>query len=272
MGLVSTKGSRVKQFVAVTRQHGLREALLRAVSYGWRRWTSRLRNPYVDFLLSSPRQFPLRSKVLRYFRKIDQNVSCAHLPHELLVLADEVLRLPSSRVGEIIECGVFKGGSTCKLSVVARLAGRRLLACDSFAGLPQPKDYDAVHTCGGCTEQYRAGDYAGTLDEVRANVRRYGEEDCVRFICGWFQETLPALRNERFVLVFLDVDLHESLVCCIRNLWPALEPGGKLFTHEANHDVIIKAFTDREFWLREFGEEPPAFVRVGFLGYVQKPG
>jgi hypothetical protein len=64
---------------------------------------------------------------------------------------------------------------------------------------------------------YERGDFAGSLDEVRNNIRKAGAIDCCRFVSGWFDKTLPMFSRE-IVLVYIDVDLETSPDVCMRNL------------------------------------------------------
>ena len=229
------------------------------------------------FLIRHPRQLRQRIYILKRFKAIHKKVTCAHSNAELLHIADEILRTPLR--GDIIECGVYKGGSTCKLSIVTKLTGKKLYACDSFKGLPKSSKMDEEHICiNGTKEIYHEGDYSGTIDEVHQNLVNYGEPDVVELVPGWFQETLPRMSDKEFSLVFVDVDLYDSLTTCIENLWPSLQRGGKFFTHEAHHMFTIKAFTDKVFWKQKLGAAPPKFIGAGkgisrtkpCLGYLMK--
>ena len=95
--------------------------------------------------------------------------------------------------GDLIETGVWRGGSTILMRGVLQALGdaeRRVWVADSFEGLPVP---DA--------ERYPADeglDWSGVgvlkvdADAVRANFARYGLlDDRVRFLEGWFSDTLP---------------------------------------------------------------------------------
>lgn len=270
-----------RRFIQVAKDTGFRRALLSASAYGINLLRSRAN--YIRFALRSrsPQQLRQRIEILRRFRTIHKSVHCAHSEDELLFIADEILRIPSDRGGDIIECGVYKGGSTCKLSVVAKLVGRRVIACDSFLGLPRPKDFDATHVhSNGIVEVYEEADYLGSLDEVYTNLSRFGEPSVVSLVPGWFHESLPRLRrDQKFVCIFLDVDLQESIVCCLQNLWPRLQVGCKLFTHEAHHELTVKVFSDEAFWRTNFGHDLPPFIGAGTglgptmpaLGHVEKP-
>jgi hypothetical protein len=229
--------------------------------------------------MKRPEQITARYIILKKFRQIHKCLPCAHSEVELLHIADEILRVPSNVKGDIIECGVWKGGSTCKLSIVAKMTRRKLIACDSFEGLPEPEEHDRVHVhSNGYVEIYKKGDFASSIEEVKANLHKFGEPESVELVKGWFNETLPKLRNRRAILVFIDVDLQESIKCCLENLWPILVKEGKFFTHEAHHTLTAKLLTDKNFW-KNLGEvTPPKFIGAlrglgklePCLGYLQK--
>jgi len=236
---------------------------------------------FVYFLIKHPKQIIRRWIILKRFRQIHKAIPCAHSEAELLHIADEILKVPNTVEGDIIECGVWKGGSTCKLSIVAKMTGRKLIACDSFEGLPEPEEHDRAHIhSNGKIEIYKKGDYATSIAEVKANLIKFGEPDSVELVKGWFHETLPKLKNRRAraILVFIDVDLQESIKCCLENLWPILVKGCKFFTHEAHHVLTVKLLTDKDFW-KKLGEyEPPKFIGAlkGYgrlepcLGYLRR--
>jgi hypothetical protein len=48
----------------------------------------------------------------------------------------------------------------------------------------------------------------------------------VRFVEGWFCDTLVHVGAERFALVRLDGDLYESTTDALEALYPKLSPGG----------------------------------------------
>ena len=101
------------------------------------------------------------------------------------------------------------------LSLACRIVGRKLRIFDSFEGLPAGDDLDRE------AKLYKLGDYAGSLDEVRGNIQKYGAPECCEFVRGWFKDTLPKLRSP-VVLAFLDVDLEASLDACVRYIYPNL--------------------------------------------------
>ena len=63
--------------------------------------------------------------------------------------------------------------------------------------------------------------------EVRANFQRYGLlDDQIRFLPGWFKDTLHDAPIERIAVLRLDGDLYESTIQALDALYPRLSPGG----------------------------------------------
>lgn len=64
-------------------------------------------------------------------------------------------------------------------------------------------------------------------EEVRKNFERYGLLDGqVRFLKGWFRDTLPAAPIARLAVLRLDGDHYESTMDALNSLYPKLSPGG----------------------------------------------
>lgn len=182
-----------------------------------------------------------------------------------LVMVTEILRIPKDVRGVAVECGSYQGGSTANFSLVCAMVGRELHVFDSFAGLPEPSDADKLHKVPSLGEirTFREGDWCGTLEIVKENVRRYGDLSVCHFHQGYFDQTLPHFR-EPVVFSFCDVDLRASLEPCVENLWPLLQDRRVLFTHEANHMEIAGLFFEPNWWQsRGLEQVPPGLVGGG---------
>jgi hypothetical protein len=127
--------------------------------------------------------------------------------------------------GDMIECGCFKGVSSAMLSWACKHLNRRMFIADSFNGLPAVTD---AHE-----QYYKTGDYSGSLDEVRRMVNTFGCADVVSYVPGYFEESLPFLR-EHFALIFGDVDLKLSMESVLEWLMPRLHPDGAFFSDEVS--------------------------------------
>jgi len=65
------------------------------------------------------------------------------------------------------------------------------------------------------------------LERVQDNFRRYGLLDSqVRFLKGWFRDTLPTAPIDRLAILRLDGDLYESTIQALDSLYDKLSPGG----------------------------------------------
>ena len=77
-----------------------------------------------------------RMRLVARFIEITNAVRAYHTQAELLIVADAILRLAGREQLTVVEAGAGKGASTAKLSLVAARAGGRVLAYDSFKGIP----------------------------------------------------------------------------------------------------------------------------------------
>jgi O-methyltransferase len=65
------------------------------------------------------------------------------------------------------------------------------------------------------------------VEQVAANFHRYGLlDEQVRFVKGWFRDTLPTAPIGRLAVLRLDGDLYESTMEALIHLYPKLSPGG----------------------------------------------
>jgi O-methyltransferase len=136
--------------------------------------------------------------------------------------------------GDIIETGVWRGGAAIYARAVLLLLGvtdRSVWAADSFRGLParNPEAYPA-----DAEGVWHTGDHLTvSLNEVKENFERYGLlDEQVRFLEGWFRETLPTVRDQTWAVVRLDGDMYESTTDGLVNLYPGLSPGGYLIVDD----------------------------------------
>src|SRR5262249_21656782 len=102
---------------------------------------------------------------------------------------------------------------------------RTVWVADSFEGLPRP---DGRFSQDRGDHHWRLKAVLGVpLEEVRQNFARYGLlDDRVRFLAGWFKDTLPTAPIERLALMRLDGDMYSSTMDALVNLYPKLAPGG----------------------------------------------
>lgn len=130
--------------------------------------------------------------------------------------------------GDLIETGVWRGGASIFMRAVLKVLGdtsRLVWVADSFQGLPRPNAEDFPADAGETS--WRRAELAVGVEQVKANFAKYDLlDDQVRFLVGWFSDTLPTAPMERLALIRLDGDLYESTIVALRSLYPKLSPGG----------------------------------------------
>ena len=188
---------------------------------------------------------------------VQRHVPCPHTLSELLTVAQAVLER-RSQAGEVAELGCFKGGSTARLSLVCADVGKRLLVFDSFEGLPEPEPGDAEHEIQR-PRTFKRGEYAGTLEEVRENVRAHGELGVCEFVPGWLADSLAEELTAPISVAFVDVDLVASTRDAIEGVWPRVVPGGIVFVHDATDPKLAALLRDQDWW-RSLGATPRDFA------------
>ncbi len=154
---------------------------------------------------------------------------------------EEVLR---TRVaGDLIETGVWRGGATIFMRGILKAYGvtdRRVWVADSFMGLPEGNH--TKYPRESSLDFHKLQELAVPLDEVRRNFERYGLlDDQVRFLKGWFRDTLPAAPFDKLAVMRLDGDMYESTMDALVHLYPRLSPGGFVIIDDFN---VIQSCND----------------------------
>jgi O-methyltransferase len=135
--------------------------------------------------------------------------------------------------GDFLEAGVCQGGAAIYMRALQVAYGeshRLLWAADSFEGLPAPHhENDQGYDFSESQEPW----LAATLDSVRENFRTYELlSDAVRFLPGWFRDTLPTAPVETLAILRLDADLYTSTMEALDSLYEKLAPGGFLIVDD----------------------------------------
>lgn len=130
--------------------------------------------------------------------------------------------------GDFIETGVWRGGSTIFMRAILQAWGvtnRTVWVADSFEGLPAPNiqkyPQDRHDTL------YLSKELAVSLEEVRENFERFSLcDDQVKFLKGWFRDTLPTAPIKQLAILRLDGDMYESTMDALNALYPRVSVGG----------------------------------------------
>ncbi len=204
-----------------------------------------------------------RKKLVKMIHKQSKHVTNATNILYHTVLAKEILSIPKEIEGVVVECGAFKGSTSVTLSLACKLAGRKLIVCDSFEGLPDEetdlvRDYTHLQIYG----YYEKGMYEGTLDEVKSNISNYGAIEVCEFNKGFFSDSLKNLK-EPVAFAFFDVDLTSSIKDCIKYIWPLMAEGAKVYTDDSCDMEVVKVWFDDTWWKENLGRPAPGYVGSG---------
>jgi hypothetical protein len=162
--------------------------------------------------------------------------------HNIKRCVADILR--SGVPGDLIETGVWRGGATIfmrGLLKVHAVTDRLVWAADSFEGLPKP---DAerfpleANAQAGPVMQKSYENLAVGLDEVKRNFAAYGLlDEQVRFLKGWFKDTLPTAPIGTLSLMRLDGDFYESTREGLTSLYDRLSIGGYVIIDDYGEDT-----------------------------------
>jgi O-methyltransferase len=162
--------------------------------------------------------WPVRGTTMVGLRRLDQLQSCTET-----IVADGI-------PGDLIETGVWRGGASILMSATLRSLGdtdRVVWLADSFEGLPKA-DAENYPVDAGADVLSTYDFLAVSEDRVRGALERYGVlDEQVRFLRGWFRDSLPPLLGQNtWSLLRLDGDHYESTIVALESLYPDLSPGG----------------------------------------------
>jgi len=130
--------------------------------------------------------------------------------------------------GDFMEAGVWRGGASILMRGVLKAYGvedRLVWLADSFEGLPPPDTAQFPADAGDTLHEL--SELAISLETVQKNFARFDLlDDRLRFIKGFFSDTLPTAPVGRLALLRLDGDMYESTYVGLENLYDKLSPGG----------------------------------------------
>jgi predicted O-methyltransferase YrrM len=156
--------------------------------------------------------------------------------------------------GAIVECGVWRGGSSAMMLLAD--PSREAWLFDSWEGLPEPGPRDVAP---GGKRREKGANYAEQGTVERLLFKELGRSrDRVHLVRGWFEETLPATRAQigPIALLHLDGDWYESTKVALEHLYDLVLPGGHVVADDYFHWRGCKEAID------EFLTEPVEMTRV----------
>jgi O-methyltransferase len=187
----------------------------------------------------------VRSRTMTSIERIDALRASVEYVHE------------NSISGDIVECGVWRGGSMMAVALtLLRLGGnRRLWLYDTFSGMTPPGSEDKDFQGRWAKELLAAEDPhnsliwgTASLEEVQAALAGTGYPgEQIEFVVGPVENTIPGKAPESIALLRLDTDWFQSTSHELVHLWPRITEGGILIIDDYGDWVGAKRAVDEYF-------------------------
>jgi O-methyltransferase len=179
-------------------------------------------------------------------------------PERRASLLGAVDHLVKHRVaGDIVECGVWRGGSMMLVALALMDRGdtdRHLYLYDTFEGMSAPTAEDrsvSGESAQAQLDRTRKGEgvwcEAG-LDDVQANLWSTGyPRERIHFVKGKVEQTIPQTLPAHLALLRLDTDWYESTRHELAHLYPLLSMHGVLIIDDYGHWQGARQAVDEYF-------------------------
>ena len=184
--------------------------------------------------------------------------------------------------GAFVECGVWRGGSVLTMIQVLQELGvedRDIHLFDTFEGMTAPTEHDTSPLDPPALETWEQAEADGerpwsglfaseVFDEAAVRELLIGTgypAECLQFVRGPVEQTLPAASPERVALLRLDTDWYESTRHELNHLWPRLSDGGVLIVDDYGHWEGARRAVDEFFAQRA---EPVLLNRIDYTGRI----
>jgi hypothetical protein len=161
--------------------------------------------------------------------------------------------------GDIVECGVWKGGNLilCGLALKALGASRRIWGFDTFEGMSEPGEADhAIGKTEPAHLRWRNSQRDGVTDwsyapyaEVERNYRAEVGDGNLTLVKGKVEDTLDRPENVpgTIAILRLDTDWYDSTKKELEVLYPRLQRGGLLVVDDYGHWAGAKKAVNEYF-------------------------
>jgi len=165
-------------------------------------------------------------------------------PERIYSLIQAVRYVSTNNIaGDIVECGVWKGGSMAAAAMTLAELGdtcRDLWLFDTFEGMSEPTAEDTDYSGAPGSEVLKHDPWCKCADAPIEQVQKVLYEtgypkDRMRFIKGRVEETLPLSAPEAISLLRLDTDWYESTIHELKHLFPRLAKGGVIIIDDYGH-------------------------------------
>lgn len=160
--------------------------------------------------------------------------------------------------GDIVECGVWKGGSSMLSALTLKKMKRfekNIYMYDTYSGMSKPTEKDVDYEGNKSIPKWKKldkndfnkWDFA-PLSEVKKNMYKTGyPKENIIFVKGKVEDTIPETIPHKISVLRLDTDWYESTYHELVHLFPLLSNGGILIIDDYGHWKGAKEAVDQYF-------------------------
>ncbi|QBQ53264.1 TylF/MycF/NovP-related O-methyltransferase [Nitrosococcus wardiae] len=138
--------------------------------------------------------------------------------------------------GEMAECGCYQGASAWFMAATS--PETPLYLFDSFAGLSQPQEID--RPLKGDHFEWSQGNLCATEDKIREVLKEFSN---IAIYKGWIPSRFKEVKDKRFRLVHIDVDLYQPTLDSLAFFYPRLNSGGVFVLDDYGSTVCPGAYS-----------------------------
>jgi len=180
---------------------------------------------YLHYILSTLRYNVKLSRYVKIYNKFSSFTMIRMLDY-----ADnlELCELFQSVKGDVVECGVWRGGMSAGISEILGKE-RNYYLFDSFEGLPEVTEQDGLEAKQWQEDKTSDRYFDNCKAEINFAKKAMEIAGCKtsHFEKGWFNDTLPGFDKTSHIAVLrLDGDWYDSTMCCLTYLFPKVVSGG----------------------------------------------
>ena len=161
--------------------------------------------------------------------------------------------------GDIVECGVWKGGNLilCQKYLNLQNVSIKIHGFDNFEGMVKPKEIDTdyrnvpaseMHSLFKKDKNKNSWAYC-SLEDVNKNINETVPKHNIKLIKGIVEKTLLEPKNlpDKISILRLDTDFYESTKIELEILYPKLVSGGFLIIDDYGHFKGCRKAVDEYF-------------------------
>jgi hypothetical protein len=178
--------------------------------------------------------------------------------------------------GDIVECGVWKGGSTMLCATTLNELGetnRKIYLYDTYTGMAKPNEIDIDYADKKALEMWKKFQKKEfnewcyvSLEEVQKNLFSTGyPRKNLLFIKGKVEESIPEIIPTQISILRLDTDWYESIYHSLFHLFPKLSINGVILIDDYGHWKGAKEAVDKYI---EENDIRIFFNRIDYTGRI----